>query len=122
MRKYTTRDFDNSNQDQIILPAGNYRGIGLSFEWTNLAGQTLALSDLGFIRLYAPNGDKVWDFSLDRFYSLVGRKILGTQRFASNIGAASDALLYIPFHWNRDNNIVRLGSGYVLEYQHSTIT
>src|SRR5574342_116970 len=122
MYKYITRDYDSNNQDQIVLPGGNYQGIGLAFEGTNLAGQTLAIGDLGFLRLYAPNGSKLWDFSLDRMFGFVGRKMFGTQRFSSTIAAAIEAFLYIPFHWNQDNNIVRLGSGYVLEYQHNTLS
>src|SRR5574342_669687 len=78
MYKYITRDYDANNQDQIVLPGGNYQGIGLALEGTNLAGPTIA--------------------------------------------AAIEVFLDIPFHWNPDNNIVRLGSGYVLEYQHNTLS
>lgn len=122
MYKSTTRNFRANNQDQIVLPAGNYRGIGLSFEGTNDTGQTLAITDYGIIRLYNPQGGKVWDFTLDRLWGLNDRKQMGVQQFSSTISSTIQTFFYIPFHHNQDHNICRLGGGYVLEYQHASLT
>lgn len=122
MKKFRTTDYDANNQFQVPLPAGNYRGIGLSWEFTNLAGQSLTLAELGFVRLYAPDGGKLWDVTLERLYGYVRRKLSGIQRTSTPAGAAGEHFIYIPFHTNGDGNIVRLGDGYVMEFQHNDIT
>lgn len=122
MFKFRTIDYDANNQIQIVLPAGNYRGIGLSWEFTNLAGQTLDLSELGFLRLYSPEGGKLWDVTLERLYGWFRRKFPGIQRTNSTAGNAGEHFIYVPFNYPHDHNIVRLGTGYVLEFQHNDIT
>jgi len=123
MYKFTTRNYLTNNQDQIVLPAGNYKGIVLHFEYTNDADSQLTVADLGIIRLYNPSGGKVWDFTLERLAGFNVLKTVGQQNLAvvaaANPGQFS---IHIPFHFNQDNNITRLGSGYVLEYQHSSLT
>ncbi len=123
MYKFATRNFLTANQDQIVLPAGNYKGITLDFEYTNDSDSVLSLANLGFVRLYSPSGGKLWDFTLQRLAGLNEMKTPGRQSLdavaASNAGVYS---IYIPFSWNDDNNIARLASGYVLEYQHDSLS
>jgi hypothetical protein len=120
MIKYRTFDFDQNNQFQVPLMAGWYKGIGLAFEFTNLAAQSLSLANLGFLRLYR-DGEKIWDFSLDRMFGFADRVLPGAQRFNSPVGAAGEILVYVPFHFE-DEHIVRIGERHWLEFQHGDIT
>jgi len=123
MRKHRTFDYDANNQYQVFVPPGNLKAIGLSLEWTNEAGEAVTLDELGFVRLFDPSGGKVWDFRLSRMYGWVDWLLPGAQRFSSSAGAAAQAFIYIPMDVTKaQQNIVRLGTGYTLEFQHDSLT
>lgn len=119
--KYKSENFLTQNQFRVNLPAGNISAIDLSFEFTNQAGQSLSQAELGFCRLYSPEGTKIWDFSLQRMYGFVDRKYPGHQRSNTPAGAAGEHYIRIPLRLPNDFNIVRLGAGYVLEFQHDDL-
>jgi hypothetical protein len=124
MYKFTTRNFLNNNQDQIILPAGNYKGITLYWEYTNDADSVLSLANLGILRLYSPAGGKMWDFTLQRLAGFNEFKTRDGRQSLDAVGNSTAGIysIYIPFHFNDDSNIARLSTGYVLEYQHDSLS
>ncbi len=123
MYKFTTRNYLTNDQDQIVLPAGNYKGILLHWEYTNDSDSVLSVANLGSIKLFNPQGGKVWDVTLERIAGFNVLKGIGQQNLAPVAAAnAGQYSIYVPFHFNDDKNICRLGSGYVLEYLHTSLS
>ena len=120
MKRISSFQFDTVTQYQVPLPAGWYKGIMLSLEGSNEAGQTFTRANFGDIRLYR-DGKRIWEISAEKLWYFVEQNYLGAQQFSSTISAAVLMSLYIPFHFRNDNNVCRLGSNYVLEFSHADL-
>lgn len=121
MKRIHSFQFDNVTQYQIQLPAGWYKGIMVSWEGTNKAGQTVTRANLGDIRLYR-DGKRIWEITIEKLMYFVERLYPGAQAFTSTDNSTVNISMYIPFHLNGDNNVVRLGSNYTLEFSHADLT
>lgn len=121
MKRISSFQFDNVTQYQVPLPAGWYRGIMLSLEGTNESGQTFTRANFGDIRLYR-DGKRIWEITAEKLWYFVQAQYPGAQQFSSSVGAAVAMSLYIPFHFNGDNNVCRLGAEYTLEFSHADLT
>lgn len=120
MLKYRTYNFLGNNQFDIELPAGLYKGLGLSFEFTNQAGQTLTPANLGQIRLFY-RSKRIWEATIDNIMGLVRRKFPGAQRLNSVAGAAGDIFAYVPLHFG-DGNICAIGGDdWYLQFIHADL-
>lgn len=120
MKRIHSFQFDNVTQYQIQLPPGWYKGLMLSFEGSNKAAQTATLANLGDIRLYR-DGKRIWEITIEKLYYFVQQNFPGAQQFASAVGAAVACSVYIPLHFNGDNNVCRLGGNYTLEFSHADL-
>lgn len=121
MKRIHSFQFDNVQQYQLQLPQGWYKGIMLSIEGTNEAGQTLTRANLGDIRLYR-DGKRIWEITIEKLWYFVDQHFQGVQQFSSAVGAGVAISIYIPFHFNGDNNVCRLGGNYTLEFSHADLT
>lgn len=120
MKRIASFQFDNVTQYQVPLPPGWYRGIMLSVEGTNESGQTMTRANLGDIRLIR-DGKRIWEITLEKLYYFVQQAFPGSQQFSSTISSTVNVSIYIPFHF-LDQNVVRLGGNYVLEFSHADIS
>lgn len=121
MKRIHSFQFDNVQQYQVALPAGWYKGIMLSIEGTNEAGQTLTRANLGDVRLYR-DGKRIWEITLEKLWYFVEQHQLGSQAFTSTVASTVSIACYIPFSFMNDNNVCRLGSNYTLEFSHADIS
>lgn len=121
MIKYRTYNFLNNDQFDIELPSGLYKGVGLSFEFTNQSGQTLVPSDLGQIRLFY-RGTRLWEATIDNIMGFVRRKFPGAQRLNSTAGSAGDIFAYIPLHFDDGNIIQAGGDDWYFQFIHGSLS
>lgn len=121
MIKFRSYNFLANNQQDIEIPQGIYKGVGLSFEFTNQAGQTLLPTNLGQMRLFY-RGKKIWEATLDNIMGLVRRKFLGAQQLNSVAASAGQIMVYVPFHMN-DGNVAQIGGDdWYLQFIHADIS
>lgn len=121
MNRVHSFQFDTVTQYQFQLPKGWYKGIMLSIEGTNEAGQTVTRANLGDIRLIR-DGKRIWEITIEKLWYFVEQHYLGAQQFSSAAGGAVAISCFIPFSFMGDNNVCRLGGNYTLEFSHADLT
>ena len=111
---------------EIDIPAGRSAGISISYYGTNGAGATLALADIGLLRLTYMgepmlNARAVTLFDYDDFKG-------GLPPFASAAGAAFRTTFHIPFRFggygpdNPDDNVINIQHGQMRLFLPSPVT
>lgn len=107
MQLYKTENLLNLSS-QKDLPQGLLQGLYIRFSGDAAAGVTIATSDLGQVRVNY-RGQDIINVPVS-FISLFNNLHWGVAEFASAVGAAFSASIYVPFHmpWENTNGLLNL--------------